>query len=540
MQEFDYIIVGAGSAGCVLANRLTEDGKHTVLLLEAGGSDRWNPWIQMPIGYGKAFYDRRINWMYQTEPVPGLGGLSSYWPRGKVLGGSSAINAMVYARGHPRDFDDWAEAGATGWGWVDVEPYYRKMEDWSGPPSPERGQGGPLHVQTIEDQVHLLCDSYLGAARQMGLPLTDDYNSGHYEGAAIYQITTKGGVRASTARAYLRPASRRWNLKVQTGAHATGVILKEGRAKGVRYRLGGQDHEAFARGEVILSGGAINSPQLLQLSGIGPGTLLAENGIDVAHDLPAVGQHMQDHVGINFHYRINRPSLNQVLRPWWGRLRVGLQYVVSLTGPLSLSINQAGGFVRTRDDLTAPNLQLYFSPVSYTHAPPGKRPMMMPDPFKGMLIGWNSCRPTSRGWLGIQSPDPLAPPSIQPNYFSTNHDKAEAIEGARFIRTLASQPALADVIEEELAESAMLHSDEEIAGYIRDRAWTVFHPCATCRMGQDAALSVTDPRLRVHGVAGLRVVDASAFPNVTTGNTNAPVIMLAEKAADMIRADAKG
>ncbi|MEM1384534.1 MAG: GMC family oxidoreductase N-terminal domain-containing protein [Pseudomonadota bacterium] len=537
MAEFDYVIVGAGSAGAVLANRLSEDPRVTVLVLEAGGTDA-NFWIQMPIGYGKTYYDARVNWKYTTEPVPGLGGKRSYWPRGKVIGGSSAINAMVYVRGHPTDFDDWAEAGATGWGWQGVEPYFRRMERWSGNACAERGSDGPLMVQDIRDQVHPLCQTYLAAARESQIAVTDDYNGAEMEGASLYQLTTHGGIRASTARCYLRPALRRRNLTLAKHAHVTGLMLQDGRARGVRYRRGGQETVAQARREVILAAGTVNSPQILQLSGIGAGADLQAHGIAVHRDLPAVGAHMQDHIGVDFHFRSRVPTLNQVLRPWSGRLRVGLQYLLTQRGPLSLSINQAGGFVRTRPELTAPNLQLYFSPVSYTRAPPGKRPMMSPDPFPGFLIGYNTCRPRSRGRVGIRSADPFAQPVIEPNYFDDEEDMAEAIDAAHFVRRLSRAPSLTAVIESTISPTEDKACDATLGDFIRDQAWTVFHPCGTCRIGTDPAQSVVDPRLRVHGVDGLRVVDASVFPNITSGNINAPTIMVAEKAADLIREDA--
>jgi choline dehydrogenase len=537
--EFDYIIVGAGSAGCVLADRLSASGRHKILVLEAGGSERWNFWIRMPIGYGKIFYDERVNWKYLTEPEAALGGKQSYWPRGKVLGGSSSINAMVYVRGHPGDFDDWAAEGATGWGWEAVAPYFRRMEDWAGGDDGIRGAGGRLAVADIRGAVHPLCGTYLQAAREAQLPVTEDYNGAQMEGASIYQITTKGGLRASTARCYLRPAMKRANVAVWTRAHVTRVLVEDGRAVGVEYLRGGKRQVVRARGEVILSGGAINSPQLLQLSGIGPAEVLRGLGVGVVRDAPAVGRNLQDHLGVDMLYRSTVPTLNQQLGPWWGKLWAGLQFLALRRGPLTLSVNQGGGFVRSQADLERPDLQLYFSPVSYTRAPVGKRPLMSPDPFPGFLLGFSPCRPTSRGTATAHSPDPLAAPEIRPNYLSTEADRAAMLAGAGMIRKLAGTPAMRRVIEREIAPGPEVRGDEAMRGYIRDNAWTVFHASCTCRMGTDPAASAVDPRLRVHGVAGLRVVDASVFPSVTSGNTNAPTIMVAEKAADMIMEDAK-
>lgn len=536
METFDFIVVGAGSAGCVLANRLSEDGKRSVLLLEAGGRD-WSPFIHMPIGYGISFYNARVNWKYKTESDPGISGRQSYWPRGKVLGGSSAINAMVWARGLPNDFDDWVTAGAEGWGWDTAQRYYKKLENWSRGGNDVRGGSGPLAVQDISDQVHPLCKEYLEAARQLGLPVTEDYNGAEREGASLYQVTTRNGVRASTARCYLNPARGRKNLKIVTHAHVTGIDIEEGRAKGVRYTVNGQALSAAARASVILSAGAINSPQLLQLSGVGPGAVLQDKNIAVKHEMPAVGRHLQDHLGVDFHFQTRVPTLNQVLRPWHMRLWYGLRYVLTQRGPLSLSVNQAGGFLKTRPGLAAPNVQLYFNPVSYTRGNKTKRELMSPDPFPGMLFGFNMCRPTSRGEITLRSADPFEAPVIRPNYLSTNEDVADMLEASHFIRRFSEAPALAAIIERELAPGPEAQTDEDYLKHIREKAWTVFHPCSTCRIGNTPEDSVVDPRLRVHGLDGLRVVDASVFPNVTSGNTNAPVIMVAERAADLIAED---
>lgn len=535
MDTFDYIIVGAGSAGSVLAARLTEDARTRVLLLEAGPSDL-HPWIQMPIGYGKAFYDPRFNWKYTTEPDPNRDGFRTYWPRGKVLGGSSSINAMVWARGHRQDYEEWG-AVAPGWGWADVAPIFRRIEDWEGGDDGVRGAGGPVHVHDVKDEVHPLTRTYIEAMAQAGFPQAADYNGANMEGAAFYQITTRGGLRGSAARSYLWPAKRRPNLRILTGAHATRVVIEGRRAKGVDYRHKGRMTSARAR-EVILCGGAINSPQLLQLSGIGPGEVLQRHGIPVVRDNAHVGRHLMDHLGADALYRVNVPTLNQQLGPLRGKAWNGLRYLLTRKGPLSLSLNQGGGFIRVMEDATRPDIQLYFSPVSYTRAPVGTRPLMNPDPFPGMLLGFNPCKPTSKGYLQIRSPDPFAAPELYSNYLDTNYDRAVMLAGMALMRRIGQTPAFRAVIEAEIYPGPAVDDAAQMAGFIRQKAWTVFHQCGTARMGSDPDASVVDPALRVWGIEGLRVADASIFPTIPTGNTNAPAIMTGEKAADILRAGA--
>jgi choline dehydrogenase len=536
-QEYDYIIVGAGTAGCVLANRLTECGKYTVLLLEAGGSDR-SIWIQMPIGYGRTFFDKRINWMYDTEPVEALGGRRSYWPRGKVIGGSGSINAMVYVRGQPRDFDDWKALGNLGWGWDDVLPFFKKSEDFDWH-SAHHGRGGPQHVTDISRHVHPICHSFVEAAQTLGYSFTSDFNGGKPEGVGFYHINTRGGWRASTANAFLHPARKRKTLKLVTNAHVTRVVLEGRRAAGVEYKRGGKIWTAKAKREVILAGGAINSPQLLMLSGIGDASHLKNVGVEPVVDAKAVGRNLQDHIAVSYFYKVRTATLNDILHPMLGKMRAGLRYIADRAGPLSLSVNQSGGFVRSDPGKKHPNLQLYFSPVSYTKTPLSERKLLNPDPFSAFLLSHNPCRPTSRGHIELASSDSSACPLIHPNYLATQSDIDDVLAGNRLLRQLARTNPLADIITEEIIPGAGIDSDEELLADFRARADTVYHPTSTCMMGSDPATAVVDARLRVYGVEGLRVIDASIFPTITSGNTNAPTVMVAEKGAQMVLEDAK-
>jgi choline dehydrogenase len=533
MATFDFIIVGAGSAGCVLANRLTENGKHSVLLLEAGGSDQ-RFFVQMPLGYGKTFYDPAVNWLYAAEPDPGLNGQRDHWPRGKVLGGSSSINAMVYIRGHREDYDDWQAAGNPGWGWSDVLAAYKAMEDNEAGDDEFCGRGGPLHISDVSAQVHPLTKSYIAACQAIGLPFNPDFNGQSQEGAGYYQLTTRNGRRLSAARAFLQPARHRKNLTVETRALATAINFDGLRATGIAYQQNGQPHLAYAAKEVILAGGAINSPQLLQLSGIGPAAHLKDIGIAVRLDLPNVGRNLQDHLGLNYTYRMKVPTMNDQLGSWLGKLTVGIQYILFRSGPLSLSINHGGGFFRTRPDLTRPNMQLYMQAFSTLIPKAGERPILSPDPFSGLSIGLSNCRPTSRGEIMIKSTDPHVHPKITANAYATNHDVDEMLLAVKFIRKIAAQEPLAGLIAEELRPGPQIQSDADLIHDFRQRSGTVYHPSCTCRMGPDPKTAVVDHKLRVHGLAGLRVCDASAFPNLIAGNTNAPAMMMGWKGAETI------
>ena len=538
METFDFIVVGAGSAGCVLADRLSEDRRHTVLVLEAGGHDR-SFWIKAPIGYGRTFFDARLNWSYRSECDPGIGGRATYWPRGRVVGGSSSINALVYCRGLPHDFDGWRANGNVGWGWSDVEPVFARFEGRVDRMGVKTTQG-PLWIADVGDEAHPTKRHFLDAARELGLPLTEDFNGPSPEGVGIYAITRRNGLRCSAADAFLRPALRRKNVAIERDAQVTRIVVVEGRAVGVEYEKGGTMRTAQARSSVVLSAGAVNSPQLLQLSGIGPGATLRDHGIEVVVDRPAVGGYLQDHLAVTYHYKSREPTLNDDLSPWLGKLRAGLRYVLTRGGPLSLSVNQCGGFVRSRPTSPFPDLQLYFNPLTYTTVEDGKRPLTKPDPFSGFILSYQPSRPTSRGRIDIASADPRQAPRIRPNSLSTRKDLDDVVAGGRLLQALAGTKAMRDLIAEPIAPALETMDDDAILADFRARCGTVFHPVGTCRMGPDASDAVVDPSLRVHGVEGLRVVDASVFPTITSGNTNGPTIMVAHKAADLILSQTRG
>jgi choline dehydrogenase len=535
---FDFVVVGAGSAGCVLAERLSENGRHTVAVIEAGGGDR-RFFVQMPLGYGKTFYDRTINWNYAAEPDPGLDGRADFWPRGKLLGGSSSINAMVWIRGAPRDFDAWAAEGNPGWAYADVLPFFKALEHNQTGEDPWRGAGGRLHVSDVTTGLHPLVKRFIAAGQQAGFAFNADFNGHSQEGIGLYQITTKDGWRMSAAKAFLRPALRRPNVALFTRTQAIRVVIEDRRATGVETVRGDARQTVRARREVILAAGAINSPVLLQLSGIGPAEHLAEIGVPVKLDSPAIGRHLQDHLGINYTYRARVATLNQVLRPWWGKLIAGGKFLLAGRGPLALSLNQGGGFVRSRPDRSEPNVQLYFQAISTMESAAETRQLLHPDPFPGFSIGLSTCRPTARGSVLARSCDPLEAPRIRPNAYGTAEDVTDMLEGVKLLRRLAAQPALAAIIDAELAPGPGVSSDKDLELDFRRRSGTVYHPCGTVRMGPEIGSAAVDARLKVHGIEALRVIDASVFPRIVSGNINAPTMMVAAKGASLVLDDAR-
>lgn len=535
MRTYDFIIVGSGSAGSVVADRLSASGRYSVLMLEAGGSDR-RFFVTMPLGYGKTFYDKSVNWMYRAEADPGLGGNADYWPRGKILGGSSSINAMVYVRGAAEDFDEWRDSGNPGWGYSDLLPVFHALEDHDGP-AKSLGKGGPLHVTDSSKLFHPLANKLIAAAQEAGLAYNPDFNGASQEGVGPFQLTTKGGRRMSAARAFLRPAMKRSNVTVLTGAMVTRIVFEGKRATSVEFTRQGKSEIATAGREIILCSGAIATPQLLELSGIGDAQYLRDFNIPVVSDNKQVGENLQDHLGINYTYRANVPSLNQVLRPWWGKALAGMEYLLLRSGPLSISMNQGGGFFRSDPSQKRVNMQLYFQAFSTVLPKPGERPILTPDPWPGFSIGLSNCRPTSTGSIHISSKDALQQPRIVPNAFSTNHDVVEMLDAVKFLRRIAATPTMSKLIVEELLPGPACQSDDDLIADFRRRSGTVYHPVSTCRMGPDPSQSVVDPRLKVHGVTGLRIIDCSIFPNIISGNTNAAAMMVGAKGAQLVLED---
>jgi choline dehydrogenase len=530
-SEFDYVIVGAGSAGCVLANRLTADGKNSVLLLEAGPKDT-HIWIHVPLGYGKLFKEKSVNWMYQTEPEPGLNGRQVFQPRGKVLGGSSSINGLLYVRGQHEDYDRWRQRGNAGWGYDDVLPYFKKAENQQRGADKYHGAGGPLPVS---DWRHAdpLSEAFVVAAAEAGIPTNPDFNGAAQEGAGFFQTTTRRGRRASTAFSYLRPARRRGNLQVETAALAQRILFEGRRARAVEYAQNGTLRTARAGKEILVSGGAYNSPQLLQLSGAGPAELLKCHGIDIVLDAPGVGNDLQDHMQVRLVTRCaQRVTLNDIVNHPVRRTMAGLRYAAFRRGPLTIAAGTSGAFFKTSPRLATPDIQIHFLPFSTDKM--GEKL----HSFSGFTASVCQLRPESRGSLRIKSADPKVAPEIRINYLATETDRSAFIEGVKILRKILAAPALKPYVVDEVYPGSKVVSEEDILAFCRQTGSTVYHPTSTCRMGNDQ-LAVVDQRLRVRGIEGLRVVDASVMPDLMSGNTNAPTIMIAEKASDMILEDAR-
>jgi choline dehydrogenase len=525
-EAYDFIVVGAGSAGCVLADRLSASGKHTVLLLEAGGEDK-HLWIHIPIGYGKLFTDARVNWLFQSAPEPELNNREIMQPRGKVLGGSSSINGLLYIRGQRQDFDHWRQLGNVGWSYEDVLPYFKKSEAQCRGSDAFHGGEGPL---TVSDQVepHEVCEAFIHAAEEIGIPRNDDFNGASQEGAGYFQTTMRNGRRWSTARAYLKPARSRANLTVATGALTERVLVEGGVAAGVQYRWHGRGIRALARGEVILAAGAFVSPQILQISGLGPAALLRQYGITVLRDIPGIGSDLQDHLQARFLYRVTRPiTVNDVVNRFDRRMWAGLRYVLFRKGPLAVSAGYAGGFFRTDPRLESPDVQCHLMLFS------ADKPGGSLHPWPGMTASICQLRPESRGTLRIKSADPAEAPEIKLNYLSTEGDKRTMVQGLQLLRRIMAAPALEPYVAEERDPGPACASDADLLAFVRARGTTIFHPTSSCRMGVDEA-AVVDTELRVKGVGRLRVADASVMPTVVSGNTNAACIMIGEKASDLI------
>lgn len=521
--QYDYIVVGAGSAGCVLANRLSADPDVRVLLLEAGPPDQ-NPWIHVPLGFAKLFRHRRLNWCYETEPEPFLDDRRVWTPRGKVLGGSSAINGLVYIRGQAEDFDGW---NIPGWGYDDLLPYFKLSEDQIRGEDAWHGVGGPIAISDQSNR-YPVSDAFIEAAVQAGHPANPDFNGARQEGAGYYQLATRRGRRSSAASGYLKPVRSRPNLTIQANAHVQRILFEGRRATGVEWLQGGSTHKASAGREIILAAGAINTPQLLQLSGVGPAALLQELGIPLVHDAAEVGENLQDHLQARLMYRSTEPvTFNDRLGTISGMAGAGLEYLIKRSGPLTVSASTSGGFFRADPRSERPDVQVYL--INFSVSSMGEKL----DPFPGFMISVYPLRPESRGYVRAVSPDPTIPPAIRANYLSTEADRDCLLRGIRLVRDIAGQPALARYVAEERLPGAQAQSVDDLLAFARTGTASAFHPVSTARMGTDVG-SVVDPQLRLRGLERLRVVDASVMPSVVSGNTNAAVVAMAEKAAALI------
>ena len=529
----DYVIVGAGSAGCVLANRLSKDPSIKVVLMEAGGRD-WNPWIHIPVGYFKTMHNPSVDWCYRTEPDPGLNGRRLDWPRGKVLGGSSSLNGLLYVRGQPQDYDRWQQMGNAGWGWDHVLPLFKRSENQERGADEFHGDQGPLSVSNMRLQ-RPICDAWVAAAQEAGYPFNSDYNGAIQEGVGYFQLTARNGRRCSAAVAFLNPIRNRPNLTILTRAQASRILFDGTRATGVAYRDGAGTEQIVRAGvEVIVSSGAIGSPQLLMVSGIGEAAQLKEHGIDVLRDLPAVGKNMQDHLQARLVFKCNEPTLNDEVRSLTNKARIALKYAMFRSGPMAMAASLATGFMRTGDHVETPDIQFHVQPWSADSPGAGVHP------FSAFTMSVCQLRPESRGEIRLASADPSTHPRIHPNYLSTEADCRTIVEGINIARRIARCEPLSHKISEEFRPDDTLDMDdyEGTLDWARNNSTTIYHPTGTCKMGLGSD-AVVDSRLRVHGIAGLRVADCSIMPEIVSGNTNAPAIMIGEKASDMILDDRK-
>ena len=528
--SYDYIIVGAGTAGCVLANRLSADPNVSVLLLEAGGKDDYI-WTKIPVGYLYCIGNPKVDWGFKTEPEPGLNGRAIDYPRGKVLGGCSSINGMIYMRGQARDYDHWAQLGNPGWGWDDVLPYFLKSEDnLALEPSDLHARGGEWRIEKPRISWEIL-DAFMEAAVQSGLPKVEDFNTGNNQGVGYFHVNQKRGWRWNTSRGFLKPIENRQNLRVVTGAHTKRVLIKEAKATGVVFDIKGAEQAAEVKGEIILAAGAVASPTILQLSGIGPGDALREHGIAVEHELAGVGGNLQDHLQIRCAYKVERvETLNERANSLIGKMGIGLEYLLFQRGPMTMAPSQLGAFAKSDPSYDTPNIQYHVQPLTLDKF---GEPL---HTFPAFTASVCNLRPESRGTIRLKSANPYDSPSIQPNYLSAERDKQVAAQAVRYTRNIVNQPALAKYKPQEFKPGLELETQEDLVKAAGDISSTIFHPIGTCKMGDDP-MAVVDGRLRVHGLRGLRVVDASIMPTITSGNTNSPTLMIAEKASEMIKAD---
>lgn len=529
--EADYVVIGAGSAGCVVANRLSADPTVKVILLEAGGRD-WNPWIHIPVGYFKTMHNPSVDWCYSTEPDPGINGRKLDWPRGKVLGGSSSLNGLLYVRGQAQDYDRWRQMGNSGWGWDDILPLFKRAENQERGADDYHGVGGPLNVSNMRLK-RPICDAWVAAAQNEGYEFNDDYNGEKQEGVGYFQLTTRNGRRCSAAVGYLNPVKSRPNLTIVTHAHVQRLAMEGKRVTGVVYKdKKGNEKTVTAHSEVIVSSGAIGSPQLLMLSGIGEAAQLQENGIDVVADLPGVGKNLQDHLQARLVYKCNEPTLNDEVRSLFDQARIGLKYVLFRAGPMTMAASLATGFLKTRPELETPDIQFHIQPWSADSPGEGVHP------FSAFTMSVCQLRPESRGEIRLKKGDPAGYPTIHPNYLATETDRKTILDGVKIARAIAKQKPLASKIASSHSPKGDVETDEELLEWVKNTATTIYHPTGTCKMGSDD-MAVVDERLRVHGIEGLRVADCSIMPEIVSGNTNAPAIMIGEKVSDLILEDRK-